>query len=459
MDFHWSHPILIGIVLVMFLTSYHYQDTVEPFLARLQLIQQASDSVPLASARTTPALSVESFANYTKCDGRAPRGILKDIFESYDIYRTRGADWDIFLPCSYTHVEQELREMGTAEDEDYEHGEHHRAHASYDAHAIARARLPANAHASDGSSPVRAIFAVDGCDALVSKNRLWDALVAAYGRAHACRLMPPSYVTAHAADMKLFVQHYDRQKMYICKKNVQRKEGLLLTGNLDTILRCHLDGYKVVQEYVMDVHTVRTHKLNIRLYVLVVCEPDGRKHAYVHDEGKCLYTAKPYNRATLSDRTSQITSVDVTKDLYEASALSNASATTAHAAGGLPLSVRDLRHFWRSECDIDDAMVWRRVMVILKDTVEAVLPTLCTNPKFYAHRRFQLFGVDVLLRNPSLEPLVLEFNKGPAMTPVNQEDYFIKRRVLEDVFGKMGFGRKGGGRGGGFLSLATTSNY
>ena len=46
-----------------------------------------------------------------------------------------------------------------------------------------------------------------------------------------------------------------------------------------------------------------------------------------------------------------------------------------------------------------------------------------------------------------------------AMTPVNQEDYFIKRRVLEDVFGKMGFGRKGGGRGGGFLSLATTSNY
>lgn len=271
----------------------------------------------------------------------------------------------------------------------------------------------------------RAIFAVDGCDRLVSKNRLWQALVDAYGRDHARTLMPPTYILADPEDLKRFLQQFDPQAMYICKKNVQRKKGLLMTNNMDDILRCHTQGYKIIQEYITNVHTVHSHKLNLRLYVLIVCNANGGpKRAYVHTQGKCLYTAKPYSPDTLMDETSQITSLDTSAALYEGS-------------NALPLTLDDLRQHWYNE-RIDYDRVMGNVHRALREVVHAVLPGMCQASKFNNHIRFQLFGADVLLRGDTLEPYVLELNKGPSMKPVNQADYGVKRGVLEDVFKKVG---------------------
>ena len=38
------------------------------------------------------------------------------------------------------------------------------------------------------------------------------------------------------------------------------------------------------------------------------------------------------------------------------------------------------------------------------------------------HTTFQLFGCDIIL-DQNLNPYILEFNKGPEMTPKNDEDY------------------------------------
>ena len=399
MDFHWSHPILIGIVVVMFVTSFTYAGHVEPFLDRLQILSELISSFPPTTETLSNPYSREPFANFKKCETRAPRGILKDVFDSYEIYRTRGEDWDIFLPCSYTHVEQELQQFPDG--------------------PVQASLIPT--HPSNGQQR-KAIFAVDGCDELVSKNSIWKSMVDMYGREHACSLMPPTYIISDTTDQKRFLEEYTPDSMYICKKNIQQKKGLMMTNNLDTLLRSHHQGFKVVQKYITDVHTVKQHKLNLRLYVLVVCEPGGGpKRVYVHSNGKCMYTAKPYNPDTPFDQTSQITSLDTSAELYE-------------GTDGLPLTFDELRNHWESEEGVEYEQVMANIHRVLREVVGAAMPKMCRADKFRNHVRFQLFGADVLLCSGTLNPFVLELNKGPSMAPTNQSDYAVKRKVLEDVF-------------------------
>ena len=373
MDFHWSIPFLICALVVMFLSSY------------AQMMPEAFRNW----WHTTTAFK-EPFANFKKCDRKPPTGVLKDVLDARDYTKTTSDDWDIFLPCTYTHVEQELREMDTQK-------------------SLLHTSTP------------KAVFAVDGCDKLVSKNKLWQALVDVYGRERASTISPSTYVVADPDDLARFLEDYVPRRMYICKKNVQRKKGLMMSDNLDTLLRCHYQGYKVIQEYITDVHLVKGYKLNLRMYVLVVCDTYGNKRVHIHPEGKCLYTEQPYNPDTLHDTSTQITST--------------ASASVYEGKDALPLTLDDLREHWLN-VHVDYDTVMRNVHQQLYAAVNAVLPKLCSSTKFRNVTRFQLFGADVLLRGRDMAPFVLEFNKGPSMKPVNDRDYAMKRRVLEWVVQK-----------------------
>ena len=46
---------------------------------------------------------------------------------------------------------------------------------------------------------------------------------------------------------------------------------------------------------------------------------------------------------------------------------------------------------------------------------------------------FQLFGCDVIFNN-ELHPYLLEMNKGPDMSPRDEEDQFMKKTVQTDMF-------------------------
>ena len=324
----------------------------------------------------------EGFANYTKCSKYPVRGIVRDIFREHDVQHTESGDWDLFYPCTYTHVEHELR------------------------HLQCRTRQ-------------QKIYAIDGCDSIVAKNALWQLLEDAYGRRVASSIMPTTYILSNAAHMRLFLQDYRRNTLYILKKNVQRKEGLLLTSNLDAILKSHIEGYKVIQKYLLNVHLVDQRKLNLRVYVLLVCDPFGQKRAYLHRDGKCLYTNKKYD-ARATDLQHQITSFELSPDIYRR----------------LPLNFADLRRHWHLR-GIEFDRVYASIVAKMQNVVRAALPHVCVNRHLSQNTRFQLFGADVILTD-KLEPYILEFNKGPEMQPINARDRQLKRRVLEDTFATVG---------------------
>ena len=72
--------------------------------------------------------------------------------------------------------------------------------------------------------------------------------------------------------MKLFKNHYKPNTLYLLKKNIQRKEGILLTKSYNEILENSNKGYRVIQKYVPNLFLIDKRKINLRLYLLVTCK-------------------------------------------------------------------------------------------------------------------------------------------------------------------------------------------
>ena len=71
------------------------------------------------------------------------RGIMKDIFSKNNI--SKSSDWDVYIPCGYNNVENELKTINTIRNN-------------------------------------QIIFGISGCDKIVSKNNIWTLLSNNFGR-------------------------------------------------------------------------------------------------------------------------------------------------------------------------------------------------------------------------------------------------------------------------------------
>ena len=258
------------------------------------------------------------------------------------------------------------------------------------------------------------IFAIPGCDILASKDTLWHQLEKTYTRMHASRIMPETYITASASDMNLFVSNYTHGTTYILKKNIQRKRGIIILNNLADILNTvHRDPrYVIIQHYISNPFLINNRKLNIRLYVAVVCKPDTKPKGYLHPLGKCIYTNQDYQSNDITNLERHLTSLNLDVGIYSS----------------LPYNLQQLEKLLTTQ---KYSTVWDKIVKKLGMVMQAVKAGICQDVKGKVN--FQLFGVDVML-DDMLEPWILEFNKGPDMTYKMAMDKEIKEKVYEDLF-------------------------
>jgi hypothetical protein len=341
-------------------------------------------------------------SSYYKCEEKPISPILEDIFEKYDIHHTKsnpknkslssytknGSSWELYIPCGYNYVESELP-------------------------SISMSNSPSQLY----------IFGINGCDKMVSKNNIWSSLKKYYGFDGASNIMPSSYVLEDDNDMKLFKRDYVSDEIYILKKNVQRKEGLKLTKDLNTIMKAKNDEYKVVQKYIRNLYLINGRKVNLRVYLLIVIENDQKKF-YLSDLGKCIYTNKKYNDDDL-DFESNITSYHLDMSVYKEN----------------PRTFDQLRDYINKNENNANAgsLFFVRMNQILQKMCMAL------DKEFYQSKNirernaisFQLFGVDVIM-DKDLNPFVLEVNKGPDMSARDEEDKKMKTMVQTHMFEKAG---------------------
>lgn len=324
---------------------------------------------------------------YYRCNNKMLGTILKDIFDKNNITQSND-DWNIYVPCGYNDVEDELKKI-----------------------------------IINNKDKNKYIFGVNGCDTIVSKNKIWESLVNCYGRKDASTLMPESYILDDPNEMEFFRKNFNpsQNEIYILKKNVQRKEGLKLTKDYFEILDGVKDDYKVAQKYIRNLYLINGRKINLRVYLLIIIK-NNKKYFYLCKIGKCIYTNKKYNDNDL-DFESNITSYNLDMSVYKDS----------------PRHFNELIEYINenNKNNKDGNKLFNNIELLMKKV------SLCLSKNLYQSKNiggsitFQLFGTDVIF-DEDLHPYLLEMNKGPDMSPRDDIDNTMKNKVQKDMLKSVG---------------------
>lgn len=317
---------------------------------------------------------------FYKCDKFVLGKIVKEVINNNNIKRTHNIEdnWLLFLPCTYNNIESEMKKMDNTKN--------------------------------------KILFGIKGCDLLVSKNNLWKLLENKYSRSNAKYMMPETWILSNNKQMELFKNNYSEKNMYIMKKNIQRKEGLLLTNNLEEILNNNDKKFRVVQKYMRNTYMINKRKVNLRIYLLIVYK-NNKLTSYYYKNGKCIYTNKDYTGSNELEQ--NITSLNLDMDIYKKN----------------PFDLFELVNFMDKKKYVILIENIKQNLKKLEIMYRNMISNLNKNNNKNIH--FQLFGLDYIF-DDDLNVYLLELNKGPDMTSKNDKDYVLKYRIYEDLFNKVG---------------------
>jgi hypothetical protein len=345
---------------------------------------------------------------YIKCNYKTVQDYYKMVFEELNMKRINESrdDWDLYLPCGYNYIEEELLNVNISNENQF-------------------------------------IFGIKGCDKICSKNQLWKILENYYGRKKTTTLIPETYIINNPKHIDKFKLNFNKNNTYYLKKNIQRKEGILITNNYNRILNIvyttnntlkqyHSDNviqeekkftknqkintlinsFKIIQKGIENLYLVRKRKLNIRMYVVIVCR-HGIKEFYLYKKGKCIYANKIIDDDIL-DKEVNLTSYHLDKQIY----------------ANHPETLQQLKGYMKEK---NYNILYQNILDLFKNVFEGVENEICNNKNLNKATTFQLFGCDIIF-NTDLHPYLLEFNKGPSMKFVTRVDKEMKLGLLEDVF-------------------------
>ena len=277
-------------------------------------------------------------------------------------------------------------------------------------------------------------FIIEGGDVMVAKEWLWQTVVGYYGIENAIKYLPRSYMLAFPLDVERLKLEYDVNKIYIMKKNVQRQEGLKITNNKDEIINGYKSKYILVQELLQDPYLISGRKTNMRLYLLIICYM-GKVSAFVYNDGFMYYTKDLFVKNSLEDGPN-ITTGYIDRQVY----VDN------------PLTLNDLRTYLdtnRPNMTTAEKNVisqgyklsdyyFNKIYVMLRDVLMAFVGKICSGKNFTDKQfTYQLFGVDVAMSD-SLNPTIMEINKGPDMGSKDERDGAVKTGVVYNTLKLIG---------------------
>lgn len=330
----------------------------------------------------------EGFTNYYRCEKRPLGGIYKEILNEENVNLTHDlSEFGLYYPCGYNGVEKELRALDL------------------------------------GDRKGQNVFGICGSDTIASKSSLWKVVSGYYGREFASKLIPESWLLKNNVEFPLFEKKFDSDKVYILKKNVQRKKGIKLTSDLEEVKNAYKSKYVMVQEK-RDSIIINKRRLNLRIYVFVVYK-QGKKSVFIHDSAKVLYTSKDVDENSNSN-----------SEEFE-TLITNSYVTDLEIYNKNPLTMNKLLDYLEENREVNSVKMRQKIYNLLKNVMIALLPKVCNCKNMRDQNMYQMFGADVLI-DTDYNPYVLEFNKGPDMKHKDEADHKLKKKVIFDTFEKMG---------------------
>jgi hypothetical protein len=304
-------------------------------------------------------------------------------------------------------------------------------------------------------SPSR-VFIIDGADEITAKNYLWKNMYNYHGLRKAQTLSPNTYLLIGPQkdiDLARLNSDHVSGNMYILKKNVQRQTGLEITDDIDKIKK-NLEGYVLVQELLEDSYLVNGRKINLRVYILVVCNKKNTD-VYIFNDGFMYYTKEKFIKG-LKDKDNHITTGYVDRDVYDKNPLTHSDfkryldlndGTKYHSSN-------DFREASQIEKDIRNQgfkiseIVFKRIEKLIADVFISFKGNICRKTDdnsepihIYDDYSVQIFGADVAI-NDHLQAQIIEINKGPDLSPKDDRDGVVKRKMVNDVLEIVGMKQK-----------------
>ena len=318
------------------------------------------------------------------------------VFEENNIKKNNNdAKSNIYLPCTYDNTEIEIKNMDLNENIENK------------------------------------VFIIHNADQLAAKDYLWKNLTAKYELDECLTLTPMTYILYEENDIKRLKQEYKNNKLYILKKNIQRQEGLKICNNLDDIIKNKKD-YILAQELLQDPYLINGRKINLRMYVLVVCNKNNYD-VYVYNDGFMYYT-KDLFKQNSTEFGPNITTGYIDRKVYEEN----------------PLTHQDFRKYLDTDRELtsDEQTViksnnklsdytFNNIYELIKKVFSAFDGKIGNGDKLYNHISFQLFGADVAI-DKKLNAKIMEINKGPDLDSKDKRDGDIKKGIIKDILKTIG---------------------
>lgn len=340
--------------------------------------------------------------------------------QSLNVNKTNGSS-ELIFPCGYNDINGEIK------------------------------ALPNNEN-----SPKR-VFIIDGADEITAKNYLWINILNHHGLKKAQELSPDTFVLVGQSKAQDFQRlektHYDG-KMYILKKNIQRQTGLEITDDINKIKE-NINNYVLAQELLTNSYLVNGRKINLRVYIVVVCHKNNTD-VYMFNNGFMYYTKQPFNKIYSTAMDDHVTTGYVDRDVYEKNPLTHTDfkkyldmdvgqkyhpSNNKRVLNPIEISIRD------QGFNISD-IVFKRIERLISDVFISFKGKICrkfdekgNNISIYNDYSVQVFGADVAINN-QMQPQIIEINKGPDLSPKDNRDGDVKKKMMNDVMEIIGIKQK-----------------
>lgn len=225
--------------------------------------------------------------------------------------------------------------------------------------------------------------------------------------------VPMTYAIGNNNDYSKLLNEFDQDKLYILKKNVQRQEGCTITNNLEYIKTAADNGYVVCQELLQNPYLVNGHKINIRLYLLVIV--DKSSTFYLYNDGFIYYTPKEFKKNS-ADPERNITTGYIDRKIYDTN----------------PLTLQELYVYLHRKSAVRLEKNIKNLLVFISNSFSKIITHYDSN----THTNFVVLGCDVAVDN-NLNCKIMEINKGPDLSYKDERDKEVKYKMTKNIFSKL----------------------
>jgi hypothetical protein len=257
------------------------------------------------------------------------------------------------------------------------------------------------------SSKCKVVFGLETIDMFASKASLYHI----FGKKN-YHYIPKTWDLSSKDDMndlKIHFDDYDKPLFpMILKKNIQRQTGITFVKDISDL---DSSNASVCQEVLNDPLLIYGRKINIRVYLLIVCT--NNVNMYMYDDGFIYYAKKKWDDTISFD--THITSGYVERSIYD-----------TH-----PLTLKNLyEHIGTKNADSLKENILK-LMNNLQTSYHNILKFKDTNTKGIT--RCNILGVDIA-PNDKYDVTIMEINKGPDLNAKDERDGFLKRNLIKNAF-------------------------